>query len=333
MTTTVNNIDDLLRIIDDNPQYAEALRTRLLTRELLELPQTVADMAQVVADMGVRLSDLERVVADLAQRLGQLEQVVADLAQRLTQLEQVVADLAQRLGQLEQVVADLAQRLGQLEQVVADLAQRLTQLEQTVADLAQVVAELIVEFREFVRVTNERLAALEHGQQELLEGQQILRVDLDRTVARLDRLQDDVGWIKGRIIYDIVQKDAGMIAREMGFELVDTLARADLMDMTRANDTSDLARGDLLSFHRADLVMRAADYDGRIHYIAVEASFTVNGRDSRRALRNAEYIARFTGLPALSAVAGVRSDYDIPPLVETGRLHWYEIPSEDVESE
>ncbi len=155
----------------------------------------------------------------------------------------------------------------------------------------------------------------------------------DDSDAKWDRLQDDITWIKERMIYDIAHNEAEMIAREMGFELVDTLARADLMDMTRANDTSDLARGDLLSFHRADLVMRAADYDGRIHYIAVEASFTVNGRDSRRALRNAEYIARFTGRPALSAVAGVRSDYDIPTLVETGRLHWYEIPSEDVEAE
>lgn len=96
---------------------------------------------------------------------------------------------------------------------------------------------------------------------------------------------------------------------------------------------SDPARGDLVSFHRADLVVRATDADGRIHYIAVEASFTVNGRDSRRALRNAEYITRFTGRPTVPAVAGVRSDYDIHPLVEAGRLRWYEIPFEDIEAE
>ena len=88
-----------------------------------------------------------------------------------------------------------------------------------------------------------------------------------------------------------------------------------------------------MSFHRADLVMRATDAAGELHYIAVEASFTVNGRDSRRALRNAEYLARFTGRPAVSAVAGVRADYDIHPLVEAGRLHWYEVPSEAVEAE
>lgn len=95
---------------------------------------------------------------------------------------------------------------------------------------------------------------------------------------------------------------------------------------------SDPARGDLVSFHRADLVMRATAA-GQLHYIAVEASFTVNGRDSRRALRNAEYLARFTGRPTVSAVAGVRADYDIHPLVEAGRLHWYEVPSEAVEAE
>ena len=155
----------------------------------------------------------------------------------------------------------------------------------------------------------------------------------DDSDAKWDRLQDDITWIKERMIYDIAHDEAGMIAREMGLELVETLVRADLMAMTRANDTSDIARGDLVSFHRANLVMRAADADGQLHYIAVEASFTVNGRDSRRALRNAEYLTRFTGLPTLSAVAGVRSDYDIHPLVEAGRLYWYEILPDDVETE
>ena len=319
MTAMINNIDDLLRVIDENPQYAEALRTRLLTRELIELPQTVADTAQVVAD--------------LAQRLTRLEQVVADLAQRLTQLEQSMAELVLEFREFARATNErltaLAQGQWELREFAKAADGRLAALEQGQREL-----------REFAKAADGRLTALEQGQQvlvagqqELRDGQQVLRVDVNRNTAHLNRLQDDVGWIKGRIIYDIVQKDAGMIAREMGFELVETLVRADLMAMTRANDTSDLARGDLVSFHRADLVMRATDAADQLHYIAVEASFTVNGRDSRRALRNAEYLTRFTGRPAVSAVAGVRADYDIHPLVDAGQLHWYEIPSEDIEAE
>ena len=151
--------------------------------------------------------------------------------------------------------------------------------------------------------------------------------------ARQDRMQDDLGWIKGRIIYDIVRNDAVLIASEMGFELERTLVRADLRRLTEQHDVADLPRGDVRSFHRADLVMQVADSEGNPHCIAVEASFTVNGRDSRRALRNAELMTRFTGLPAVAAVAGVRYDWNLKEFVESEQLYWYEIPSEDLDAE
>ena len=142
-----------------------------------------------------------------------------------------------------------------------------------------------------------------------------------------------MGWLKGRIIYDIVRSDAGLIAREMGFELEQTLVQADLMELTRRQNVSDLPHGDLRSFHRADLVMQVVDDAGNPHYIAVEASFTVNGRDSRRALRNAELMTRLTGLPATTAAAGVRYDWELDGLTEPGQLHWYGLPAEDLEAE
>ena len=250
--TTINNIEDLIRLLDENPEWVEALRARLLTRELLELPQTVAE---------------------LSQKFAELSQTVAELSQTVAELSQTVADLSQ-------TVADLSQKFAELTATVSELANDL-------------------------RVTN----------------------------RRLDRLQDDVGWLKGRIIYDIVREDAALIADAMGFQLAKTLVRTDLIELTRRQDVSDLPRGALQSFHRADLMMQVSDEDGGQHYIAVEASFTVNGRDSRRALRNAELMARFTGLPAMAAVAGVRLDRDLQDQPELEQLHWYEIPSEDLEAE
>ena len=229
--TTVNTIEDLVRILDEHPEWLEAFRARLLTRKLLELPQTVAD---------------------LDERLARIEENQAELARSQAALASSHAQLAEALARLE---------------------------------------------------------------------------------ARQDRMQDDLGWIKGRIIYDIVRNDAGLIAREMGFELEQTLVRADLRRLTERHDVSDLTRGDVRSFHRVDLVMQVADGEGNPHYIAVEASFTVNGRDSRRALRNAELLTRFTGLPAVAAVAGVRYDWNLKESVESAQLYWYEIPSEDLEAE
>lgn len=154
-----------------------------------------------------------------------------------------------------------------------------------------------------------------------------------RLEAGCERLEDDLRWIIGRKIYDIVHDDAALIAHDMGFVWEKTLVRADLMELSSGRDVSDLPRGALQSFHKADLVMQVADEEGAQHYIAVEASFTVNGRDSRRALRNAELLTRFTGLPASAAVAGVRYDWELKDPVESEQLYWYEIPSEDLEAE
>ena len=215
--TTINNIEDLVRVLDEHPEWLEAVRTRLLTRELLELPQ---------------------------------------------------------------VVADLAQRMDQLTQRVDQLVQRM-----------------------------------------------------DAMVQRQDRMQDDLAWLKGRIIYDIARDEAALIAGDMGFSLERTLVRTDLRRLTEGQDLSDLPRGEVRSFHRADLIMEVADGEGNLHYIAVEASFTVNGRDSRRARRNAELMTRFTGLPAVAAVAGVRYDRRLEDEIESDQLYWHEIPSEDLEAE
>ncbi len=153
-----------------------------------------------------------------------------------------------------------------------------------------------------------------------------------RMEAKQIRMQEALAWIKGRKIYDIVRNEAGLIAREMGFELEQTLDRVDLMELTRANDVSDLPHGVLRSFHRADLIMKVSDADGNPDYTAVEASFTVNGRDSRRALRNAALMTRFTGLPAVGAVAGVCLEQDLPEQAEFDQLYWYEILAEDLEA-
>ena len=54
--TTINTIEDLFRLLDENPQWVEARRARLLTRELIELPEK---FSQFAADSPERVDRLE----------------------------------------------------------------------------------------------------------------------------------------------------------------------------------------------------------------------------------------------------------------------------------
>ena len=203
-TAKIDTLQDLVRALDKHPEWLEELRVRLLTRELLELPQKLAD---------------------------------------------------------------------------------------------------------FIDATNKRFEAIE--------------ARLDRVETWLDRVQDDLGLLKGGHARSVAERQVGLIAEDLDLEYVRTLMFEDLRSMVRGHDTSDLKANDLRSFRLADLILEATE--GVSCYVAVEISFTVNGRDTRRALRNAAYLSRFTGQRALAVVAGVHIDDRIRARVDAGEVFWYRI--------
>lgn len=57
-TTNIDTVQDLFRILDENPEWLEALRAKILTKELLELPENHAALAADVAILTARMDDL-----------------------------------------------------------------------------------------------------------------------------------------------------------------------------------------------------------------------------------------------------------------------------------
>ena len=71
--TTINTIEDLIRLLDEHPEWAEALRARLLTRELLEVPET---LARFIEAANARFDRLESDVAVLKEDVAVLKEDV-----------------------------------------------------------------------------------------------------------------------------------------------------------------------------------------------------------------------------------------------------------------
>ena len=239
---TINTIEDLIRLLDDNPHWVEALRARLLTRELIELPEKFARFAEATDQRFDRIEDrLDR--GD--ERMGRIED---------------------RLGGVEDRLDRGDERMGRIE-------------------------------------------------------------------GRLDRLTDDVGILKGAHARTTALQQADMIAEEMGLTLVRILSRGDLRALTPSQGVADIPASHLRSFRLADMVVEAVDADGETSFVAVEISFTVNGRDTARAIRNAGFLARFSGRPARAAVAGARLDERIRDSLESEGVFWYELSPESLDVE
>ena len=95
--TTVNDFVDILRIIREQPEWADALRSALLSRELLEMPQTLAKFAEATNS---RLDRLEEGQARLEESHARLEESHARLEESHARLERAFSRLDGDVGNL-----------------------------------------------------------------------------------------------------------------------------------------------------------------------------------------------------------------------------------------
>ena len=107
--TTVNNFTDILRIIREQPEWADALRGALLSQKLLELPERFAEFAETA---NKRFAALEGDVAELKAGQVRLEGDVAELKAGQVRLEGDVAELKAGQVRLESTVSRLEDRVG-----------------------------------------------------------------------------------------------------------------------------------------------------------------------------------------------------------------------------
>lgn len=68
---TIHTIEDLIRLLDENPRWADAMRARLLTRELIEFP---GKFTQFVSEVNSFTAEVRKFVEATNQRFDSLGQ-------------------------------------------------------------------------------------------------------------------------------------------------------------------------------------------------------------------------------------------------------------------
>ena len=147
-------------------------------------------------------------------------------------------------------------------------------------------------------------------------------------------VRGDLRPLKGAHARNGAERDTRRIARTMDCFQVSLLNSDELYRLLSGIHSDDISRSDRDSFENADIVIVGEHREtGETHYIAVEASFTAHEDDTRRAIRNAEYLARSTGHPTHAVVAALQVDPNVEPIIAEGRVHWYELPRRYLESD
>ena len=324
--TTIHTIEDLLRVLDENPDWVEALRTRLLSHELLELPQKftqfVAEMHSFVAEMHSFVAEMHSFVEATNRRFDALETQVEALKKDVGTLKEDVSTLKKDVSTLKKEVGVLQEDVSTLKKDVSTLKEDVSTLKKDVSTLKKDVSTL----KEDVSTLKKEVGVLQ-------EDVGTLKEDVGTLKTQVRSIQTDLGILKGSHARTAALREATSIAREMGLRRTKTLTQDDLWMMTDQANTSIIPANELKSYRRADLIMEATDSDGDPCYIAVEISFTANGRDTRRAMRNAKLLTEFTGRRSYPAVAGLRRDDRIQDLIKSGTVFWYQLDPDVLEAE
>lgn len=205
------------------------------------------------------------------------------------------------------------------------LGEDLMQLPARFDAFVEQMTEFVAEMKGFVaeqKEINARLAA----RLDSLDGR---TYSLEQN---LDRLTVDVAWLKGNAVREMAERDAAVIALEMGLEYVRTITREELYRMALAAAKGEPLSSALRSFRQADLVIEATD-GTEAHFIAVEASFVGGAYDVLRAIRSAEMLTEFTGVPARAAIASATIHDAIDHQVTSGAVYWHEIEERELRSE
>ncbi len=113
--STAPTIDDIIRIMREQPEARAALRREVLTDELLSLPDLFATLAKRVDDIAERLDTLTRRVDGMAERLDTLTRRVDDMAERLDTLTRRVDDIAERLDTLTKRLDTLTEHIAEMD--------------------------------------------------------------------------------------------------------------------------------------------------------------------------------------------------------------------------
>ena len=287
----IHAVERLMQTLDENPHLMEAVRSRMLTRELLELPQTMARLTERVDQIAEQLAQLTERVDQLTERVDRLTERVDQIAEQLAQLTERVDRLTERVDQLAERVDRLTERVDQIAEQLAQLTERVDQLTERVDQLTERVDGLA-----------------------------------ERMDRRFDRIENDIGEFRDAAAINSVLKNAAAIVASLGLVRTRELVQDELIAMARDHDTTDIARNDLQSFYLADLIVQATDDQAETHYVAVEASYTADARDTRRAIRNADYLTRFTGYPAQAMVVARRTDWEIDEQIASGAVHLFRLP-------
>jgi hypothetical protein len=149
---TINDVDDLVRLLEQNPDWQARLARALLNKQTLQrllheepaLAETLREA--LVSDKLDRLiaavQELSAISRQSVERLDRHEAELQELRRAVAELVEISRQSVARIDALEQIVAQSVERLAASETLIAQSIRRLEALEELVQQVVRQLGEL-----------------------------------------------------------------------------------------------------------------------------------------------------------------------------------------------
>ena len=316
MAFTVNDIQDLLRLLREQPEWLGEVRRVVFTEELLALPRELAEsqrrtderfaeLAEAIRQLTLRFEEAQRRnderFAELAEAIRQLtlrfEEAQRRNDERFAELAEFQRRAEARFAELTEAIKQLTLRFEEAQrrndERFAELAEFQRRAEARFAELTEAIKQLTLRFEEAQRRNDERFA-------ELAEAIRQLTLRFEDAQRRNDNQFAD---IRGKLLEIEYRNKVGAIfgGRLRKPRVVDA---GDVWDILR----NRLDEAEIRRIVDADLIVRGgllpAQDEGEL-WLVVEVSSVIDRNDVARAAERAALL-RKADLLVVPVVAGQR---------------------------
>ena len=207
MPFTTADFLDLLRLLEQHPEWKTALRAAILGEELLQLPELVRRLAEAQERSQQQLYLLTQQVQALAEAHRRTEEAQHHATEQIRALTEAQQRTEQRVSRLEDTVAELIHAQHHATEQIRALTEAQQRTEQRVSRLEDTVAELIHaqhHATEQIRALTEAQQRMETAHREIERQLARLSEEVRELVRNLGRMEERWGLAHEEIAEDLL---------------------------------------------------------------------------------------------------------------------------------
>ena len=115
---TINTTDDLLRLLDENPEFREAVRNMIMTRELIALPAVFASFASEMREFQSEMTNFQSETHSFQSEMREFQSETKDFQSEMREFQSETKDFQSDMREFQSETKDFQSEMREFQSEV-----------------------------------------------------------------------------------------------------------------------------------------------------------------------------------------------------------------------